>query len=136
MTHRVHNFNPGPGTLPEEVLTEAREGLLDYKGTGMGVMELSHRSKPYEEIHYGLMNSIRGLLGVGDEWSVVLVGGGASLQFSMVPMNFLKTKATYVLTGEWAQKAAKEAGRHGEVVIAASTEGEKFGRVPRPDELE
>ena len=67
-THRVWNFNPGPATLPQEVLEQAREGLLDYNGTGMGVMELSHRSKPYEEIHYGLMNSIRGLLGVRWSW--------------------------------------------------------------------
>jgi phosphoserine aminotransferase len=136
MTHRVWNFNAGPATLPVEVLEEAREGLFNYKHTGMGVMELSHRSKPYEEIHYGLMKELRALLGVGDEWQVLLLGGGASLQFSMVAMNLLKTKAAYVLTGEWAQKAAQEAKRHGEVIVAASSEGEKFGRVPALAELQ
>src|SRR6188474_3121933 len=132
MTHRVFNFNPGPGTLPEEALAEAREALLDYKGTGMGVMELSHRSKPYEEIHFGLINGIKELLGAGDDWEVLLLQGGASLQFSMVPMNLMTGgRAAYVITGEWAQRAAKEAKRHGTVEVAATTEAEKFRRVPR-----
>lgn len=136
MTHRIHNFNPGPGTLPQEVLEEAREGLLDYKGTGMGVMELSHRSKPYEEIHFGLMNGIKELLGAGDEWVVMLMQGGASTQFSMVPMNLMSGgRAAYVVTGEWSQKAVAEAQKHGTVEIAATTEGEKFRRVPRADEI-
>jgi phosphoserine aminotransferase len=136
MTHRVHNFSPGPATLPEEVLVEAREGLLDYRGSGMGVMELSHRGALYEEIHFGLMDAIRSLLGLGEEWEVLLLQGGASLQFSMVPMNLMSGgRAAYTLTGEWAQRAAKEARRHGTVEVAASTEGEQFRRVPRPDEV-
>jgi phosphoserine aminotransferase len=136
MTHRVFNFNPGPGTLPQEVLEEAREGMLDYKGTGMGVMELSHRSKPYEEIHFGLMTNILSLLGASDEWDVLLMGGGASTQFSMVPMNLMSSgRAAYTITGEWAQKAAAEAQRVGTVEVAASTEAEKFRRVPRADEV-
>ena len=136
MTHRVVNFNPGPGTLPDEVLVEAGEGLLDYRGTGMGVMELSHRSKPYEEIHFGLMAAIKDLLGAGDEWEVLLLQGGASLQFSMVPMNLMTSgRAAYTVTGEWAQRAVKEAKRHGTVEIAATTEAEKFRRVPRADEV-
>jgi phosphoserine aminotransferase len=136
MTHRIHNFNPGPGTLPEEVLAEAREALLDYQGTGMGVMELSHRSKPYEEIHFGLMNGIKELLGAGDDWVVMLMQGGASTQFSMVPMNLMSGgRAAYVVTGEWSQKAVAEAQKHGTVEIAATTESEKFRRVPRPEEI-
>ena len=136
MTHRVFNFNPGPGTLPEEALAEAREALLDYKGTGMGVMELSHRSKPYEEIHFGLIDGIKELLGAGDDWEVLLLQGGASLQFSMVPMNLMTGgRAAYVITGEWAQRAAKEAKRHGTVEVAATTEAEKFRRVPRAEEV-
>jgi phosphoserine aminotransferase len=147
MSQRVFNFNPGPATLPEEVLAECREALLDYKGTGMGVMELSHRSKPFEEIHYGLMTAIRELLGVGEEWEVLLLQGGASLQFSMVPMNLLGAgagpreagngagSAAYVVTGEWSQRAVKEAKRHGEVAIAATTEAEQFRRVPRPEDV-
>jgi phosphoserine aminotransferase len=133
---RAINFNPGPATLPEEVLVEAREALLDYRGTGMGVMELSHRSKAYEEIHFGLMAAIRELLGAGDEWEVLLLQGGASLQFSMVPMNLMASgRAAYVVTGEWAQRAVKEARRHGSVDIAATTEAEQFRRVPRPEEV-
>ena len=136
MTHRVFNFNPGPGTLPEEALAEASAGLLDYKGTGMGVMELSHRSKPYEEIHFGLMKGIKDLLGAGDDWVVMLMQGGASTQFSVVPMNLMTSgRAAYVVTGEWSQKAVAEAQKHGTVEIAATSEGEKFGRIPRPDEI-
>ena len=133
---RVINFNPGPAILPEEVLREAREALLDYRGSGMGVMELSHRSKPYEEIHFGLMDTLRALLGAGDDWEVLLLQGGASLQFSMVPMNLMSGgRAAYVVTGEWAQRAVKEARRQGAVEIAASTEAESFRRVPRAEEL-
>ena len=136
MTHRAVNFNPGPATLPEEVLREAREGLLDYRGSGMGVMELSHRSALYEEIHFGLMDTVRALLGAGEEWEVLLLQGGASLQFSMVSMNLLTGgRAAYVITGEWSQRAAREARRHGEVDVVASTESEDFRRVPRPDEV-
>src|ERR1044072_6638534 len=136
MTHRIHNFNPGPGTLPEEVLAEAREGLLDYKGTGMGVMELSHRSKPCEEIHFGLMNGIKELLGAGDEWVVMLMQGGASTQFAMVTMNLMTCGgAAYVGTGEWSQKAVAEPQKHGTVESAATSEGEKFRRIPRPEEI-
>ena len=137
MTQRAFNFSPGPATLPEEVLLEAREAVLDYRGTGIGVMELSHRSKPYEEIHFGLMAAIKDLLGAGDEWEVLLMQGGASLQFSMVPMNLMTGgRAAYVITGEWAQKAAKEARRHGTVEVAATTEPEQFRRVPRPEEVQ
>ena len=136
MTHRAVNFNPGPAVLPEEALQEAREALLDYRGSGIGVMELSHRSPLYEEIHFGLMETLRELLGAGDEWEVLLLQGGASLQFSMVPMNLMRGgRAAYVLTGEWAQRAAKEARRHGEVEVAASTEAEQFRRVPRAEEV-
>ena len=137
MTQRAFNFNPGPAMLPDEVLHEAREAILDYRGTGMGVMELSHRSKAFEEIHFGLMARIKELLGAGDEWEVLLLQGGASLQFSMVPMNLMTGgRAAYVVTGEWAQRAVKEAKRHGTVEIAATTEGEQFRRVPRADEVQ
>jgi phosphoserine aminotransferase len=133
---RATNFNPGPATLPEEVLVAAREGLLDYRGSGMGVMELSHRSALYEEIHFGLMDTLRALLGAGEDWEVLLLPGGASLQFSMVPMNLMRgDRAAYAITGEWAQRAAKEARRHGVVAVAASTEEEQFRRVPRAAEV-
>jgi phosphoserine aminotransferase len=134
---RAFNFSAGPATLPEEVLREAREAVLDYRGTGIGVMELSHRSKPYEEIHFGLMAAIRELLGAGEEWEVLLLQGGASLQFSMLPMNLMTGgRAAYVITGEWGQKAAKEARRHGTVEVAATTEAEQFRRVPRAEEVQ
>ncbi|HVS01408.1 MAG TPA: 3-phosphoserine/phosphohydroxythreonine transaminase [Thermoanaerobaculia bacterium] len=135
MREPVYNFGAGPAMLPEEVLAEAQRDLLDYRGSGMSVMELSHRSPTYEEIHLEAIARIRELLGAGEEFDVLLLQGGASLQFSMVPMNLLRRRASYVLTGAWSKKAAKEARRHGEVQVAASTEAEEFARIPAPEEL-
>jgi phosphoserine aminotransferase len=135
---RIHNFAAGPAALPLPVLERAREELVDYRGTGMSVLEMSHRSPAYDEIHQGAMAAVRRLMGVPEGWSVLFLQGGASLQFSMVPMNLMhpRRRADYVLTGSWAKKAAAEARREGEVRIAASTESEGFRRVPRPGELD
>ena len=135
---RIHNFAAGPAALPLPVLERAREELVDYRGTGMSVLEMSHRSPAYDEIHHGAMAAVRRLMGVPEGWSILFLQGGASLQFSMVPMNLMhpRRRADYVLTGSWAKKAAAEARREGEVRIAASTEGDGFRRVPGPGELD
>jgi phosphoserine aminotransferase len=134
---RAMNFNPGPACLPLPVLEEVQRELLDFAGTGMSILEVSHRSADFEKIHNETQANIKGLLGLGDNFKVVFLGGGASLQFVMVPMNFLgegKT-ADYLVTGSWAKTAFKEAKLIGKVQAAASTEVDgKFSRVPRPEE--
>ena len=136
-THRIFNFSAGPAVLPLEVLEEARENLLSMPGVGMSILEISHRSKPFEEIIEGAEADIRRLGGIPDGYHVLFLQGGASLQFSMVPMNILPAggSADYIVTGAWSQKAVKEARRVGGVRIAASTEAENFTRVPSQDEL-
>ncbi|WP_206916443.1 3-phosphoserine/phosphohydroxythreonine transaminase [Alicyclobacillus suci] len=116
---RIDNFNAGPSALPLPVLERVREELLDYQGTGMSVMEMSHRSREYEAIHDAAEAKLRKLLQVPDDFRVLFLQGGASLQFSMVPMNFLNTDETalYVLTGSWSEKAVKEAQRFGHVAV-------------------
>jgi phosphoserine aminotransferase len=134
---RVYNFNPGPAVLPLPVLEEAQRHLLSLPGVGMSVLEISHRSKTFDEILAGAEADLRKLLGLGDNCSVIFLQGGASLQFTMVPMNFLPKDgaADYMVTGHWAQAALKEAKKLGKVNIAASTEAENFSRIPRPDEF-
>ena len=136
-THRIFNFSAGPAVLPLEVLEEARENLLSLPGVGMSVLEISHRSKPFDEIIQGAEADIRSLAGIPDGYHVLFLQGGASLQFSMVPMNILPAggSADYVVSGVWSQKAVKEAKRVGTVKIAGSTEGESFSRVPAQAEL-
>jgi phosphoserine aminotransferase len=134
---RIYNFSAGPAVLPVPVLEEAQRDLLSLPGVGMSILEISHRSKPFDEVIERAEADIRELAGVPDDYRVLFLQGGASLQFSMVPMNLLPPGGTadYVVTGVWAQKAVHEARRVGEVHVAASTEAEKFTRVPRQDEI-
>lgn len=136
-TNRIFNFSAGPAVLPLDVLEEARENLVSMPGVGMSILEISHRSKPFDEIIAGAEADLRALAGVPDGYHVLFLQGGASLQFSMVPMNILPqgASADYVVTGSWSQKAVKEAKRVGDVKIAASTEAENFNRVPDQAEL-
>ncbi|MBK8944817.1 MAG: 3-phosphoserine/phosphohydroxythreonine transaminase [Ignavibacteriae bacterium] len=137
MSERIYNFSAGPAILPEEVLKEAQADFYNYKNTGMSVMEMSHRSKAYEAIIKTAEADLRKLLNIGDNYAVLFLQGGATLQFSMVPQNLMPPakKADYILTGAWAKKAAKEAKREGTVNIAASTETENFIRIPKQNEL-
>ncbi|HNN97260.1 MAG TPA: 3-phosphoserine/phosphohydroxythreonine transaminase [Pseudomonadota bacterium] len=137
--HRIYNFSAGPGVLPEEVLLEARDNLLSLGKTGIGILEISHRSKEFEAILAETEANLRTLLSVPRDMRVLFLQGGASLQFSMVPMNLLLPGATadYIVTGEWGRRAVVEARRipGAHVHIAASTESEGFCRVPSDAEL-
>lgn len=135
--NRAYNFNAGPSALPLEVLERAREELVDFRGNGMSILEMSHRSKVYEEVHNEAASLLRELLGVPDGYHILFLQGGASLQFSMVPMNFLSRgrAAGYVLTGNWAEKAWKEAQVLGETFVAASTKEENYRRIPSLEEI-
>ncbi len=134
---RVYNFNPGPSALPLSVLEHAQQELLDYQGTGMSVMEMSHRSKEYEAINQQAIDRAKALYGLGDDYRVLFVQGGASLQFAMVPMNFLHSGkvGNYVMTGSWSEKALKEAKLIGAAHEAASTKGEGYTRIPTAAEI-
>lgn len=135
---RVMNFNPGPATLPLAALERARDELLDISGSGMSIIEHSHRGKLYEAIHNEAISLTRELLGIPDGYEVLFMQGGASQQFALVPMNLLEAdqSADYVLTGVWSKKALKEASVIGRPRVAATTEAEgRFTRVPRQDEL-
>jgi phosphoserine aminotransferase len=136
-TSRIFNFSAGPAVLPPQVLEQAQRDLLSLPGVGMSVLEISHRSKAFDEIIEGCEADIRKLAGIPDGYHVLFLQGGASLQFSMVPMNLLPSggSADYIVTGVWSQKAVKEARRVGGVKIAASTEAENFARVPVQSEL-
>ena len=133
---RVYNFSAGPAVLPEEVLKEAAAEMLDYRGTGMSVMEMSHRSKAFEEIIGQAESDLRDLLQIPDNYRVLFLQGGASLQFSMVPMNLMKNrKADYIVTGQWAKKAFKEAQKYGEARAVASSEDKTFSYIPDCSDL-
>ncbi len=128
---RVYNFSAGPACLPEEVLLEAAEEMLDYRGSGLSVMEMSHRSKAFGRIIGEAESSLRELADIPDDYAVLFLQGGASLQFAMVPMNLAKNgRADYLITGVWAKKAAEEAARFLDVRAAATGEGEHFARIP------
>ncbi len=135
---RIFNFSAGPAVLPVPVLEEAQRDLVALPGVGMSVLEISHRSKTFEDILARTEADIRTLGGVPATHKVLFLQGGASTQFSMVPMNLLTSGKTadYIVTGGWAQKAVKEAQRVGTVHIAGSTESENFARIPRQDELQ
>jgi phosphoserine aminotransferase len=137
MTERIYNFSAGPAVLPLPVLEEAQRDLLALPGVGMSVLEISHRSKPFDEIILGAEADIRKLAGVSGDYHVLFLQGGASFQFSMVPMNILPAggKADYIITGSWAQKAMKEAKKVGTVNVAATTESENFDRIPKQEDL-
>jgi phosphoserine aminotransferase len=136
-TKRVFNFNPGPATLPLPVLEQAQKELLDYNGTGMSVMEISHRSKDFEAILQTAEADLRELLAIPANYKVLFLQGGASLQFAMLPMNFLPAGASadYILTGSWGKKAYAEAGILGTVRTAVSTKESNFDHIPAQSEL-
>ena len=128
---RVYNFSAGPAVLPEEVLREAAEEMLDYRGTGMSVMEMSHRSKAFQEIIDTARADLRGLMGIPEDYEVLFLQGGASQQFAMIPMNLMKNRvADYIVTGQWAKKASEEAKKYGKVNILASSEDKTFSYIP------
>ena len=137
-TTRIFNFSAGPATLPLEVLEQAQRDLVALPGVGMSILEVSHRSKPFEDILEGCEADLRTLAGIPDGYRVLFLQGGASLQFSMVPMNILPPggSADYVVTGAWSQKAVKEARRVAGVRIAATTEADNFTHVPGQSELQ
>jgi phosphoserine aminotransferase len=137
ITQRIFNFSSGPAVLPLPVLEEAQRDLVMLPGVGMSIMEISHRSKTFDEVIDGAERDFRALAGIPDSYHVLFLQGGASLQFSMVPMNLLLEgrKADYIVTGAWSQKAVKEAKRVGGVTIAGTTEEGNFTRIPRQDEL-
>jgi phosphoserine aminotransferase len=135
---RVHNFNAGPAVLPEEVLREAQADLFNYKGMGLSVMEMSHRSKEYQAIIDEANAAIKRIYGLGDDYEVLFLQGGASTQFLMVPMNFAPEGkiANYIHTGVWSKKAIAEAKKIGKAVhLAASSEDKSFGFIPKTHKL-
>jgi len=134
---RIFNFSAGPAVLPLPVLEEAQRDLVSLPGTGMSILEISHRSKAFDEVIQGAEADIRTLARIPDDYEVLFLQGGASLQFSMVPMNLLLqgTTADYVITGVWSQKALKEAKRVGSVNVAATTEADNFTHVPAPQDI-
>ncbi|MGE5814981.1 MAG: 3-phosphoserine/phosphohydroxythreonine transaminase [Acidobacteriota bacterium] len=136
-TTRIFNFAAGPAVLPLPVLEEAQRDLVALPGVGMSVLEISHRSKTFEDIIQSCEADIRKLASIPENYHVLFLQGGASLQFSMVPMNLLPAggSADYIVTGSWSQKAVKEAKRVGTVNIAATTESDNFNRIPRQDEI-
>ena len=133
---RVYNFSAGPAVLPEEVLREAAEEMMDYKGTGMSVMEMSHRSKAYDTIIKEAEADLRDLMNIPDNYKVLFLQGGASQQFAMIPMNLMKNKvADYIVTGQWAKKAYQEAAIYGKANKIASSEDETFSYIPDCSDL-
>ncbi|MBE6860749.1 MAG: 3-phosphoserine/phosphohydroxythreonine transaminase [Ruminococcus sp.] len=128
---RVYNFSAGPAVLPEEVLKEAADEMMDYRGTGMSVMEMSHRSKAYDTIIKEAEQDLRDLMNIPDNYKVLFLQGGASQQFAAVPMNLMKNKkAAYIITGQWAKKAYQEAQMYGEAVAVASSADKTFSYIP------
>lgn len=133
---RVYNFSAGPACLPEEVLKTAAAEMLDYHGCGMSVMEMSHRSKEFQDIIDTAEADFRELLGVPDDYKVLFLQGGGNTQFAMVPMNLMKNKvADYIVTGQWAKKAAKEAEKYGTVHVVASSADKTFTYIPDLSDL-
>ncbi len=133
---RVYNFSAGPAVLPEEVLKEAADEMLDYKGCGMSVMEMSHRSKVYDQIIKEAEADLRNVMNIPDNYRVLFLQGGASQQFAMIPMNLMKNKvADYIITGQWAKKAWKEASIYGKANAIASSEDKTFSYIPDCSDL-
>ena len=129
---RVYNFSAGPAVLPEEVLKEAQEEMLDYRGCGMSVMEMSHRSKVFQNIIDEAEADLRDLMGIPSNYKVLFLQGGASLQFSMIPMNLMKNGvADYIVTGQWAKKAYQEAQKYGKANKIASSEDKNYTYIPK-----
>ncbi len=133
---RVYNFSAGPAVLPEEVLKEAADEMMDYQGSGMSVMEMSHRSKTYDNIIKTAEQDLRDILNIPDNYKVLFMQGGASTQFAMIPMNLMKNKvADYIITGQWAKKAYKEACIYGKANAIASSEDKTFSYIPDCSDL-
>src|SRR6187455_363621 len=137
-TNRIFNFSAGPAVLPLQVLEQAQRELVSLPGVGMSVMEISHRSRTFEDILNTSIADLRELAGIPSNYQVLMLQGGASLQFSMVPMNLLGAGATadYVDTGTWADKAIKEAKKVGTVNVTGSTKADNYNRIPAPGELQ
>ncbi len=133
MESQIFNFYAGPAVMPQKVLAQAKEELLDFSGTGMSVMEISHRAKPFEAIIQEAEANIKELLLLGDDYQVLFLQGGASLQFSMLPLNYLGPDQTadYILTGSWSEKALKEAKKIGATHVAATTADNKYRNIPQ-----
>src|SRR2546423_14661747 len=138
MTERIFNFSAGPAVIPVPVLEEAGANMLSLPGVGMSVMEISHRSKTFDEIIQGAESGLRELLNIPKHYCVLFLQGGASLQFAMVPMNLLSldASAAYIVTGSWGKRAAKEAQKFGNVDMAANLADGGFTRAPNQDELQ
>ena len=128
---KVFNFSAGPAVLPEEVLIEAQNELVDYNGTGMSVMEMSHRSKPFDKILNDAINDLKEIMNIPNNYKIIFVQGGASLQFACVPLNLMKNKkADYILTGQFASKAYSEAKLYGDVKAVASSKEDNYSYIP------
>lgn len=137
MYDRIYNFSAGPSMLPVPVLEQARDDMMNYNGSGMSVMEMSHRSKVYDAIIKDAEASLREVMNIPDNYKVMFLQGGASMQFANVAMNLMKTgKADYIVTGQFSGKAYKEAQKFGDVHLAATTKDENFTRIPRQSELD
>ena len=129
--NRCFNFSAGPAMMPEPVLEEIRDEMMNYRGSGMCVMEMSHRSAVYQQIIDDAEKDLRDLMGIPDNYKVLFIQGGATLQFSMIPMNLMKNKkAVYIETGAWSSKAIKEAKKVGEVIVAASSKDKNYTYIP------
>jgi phosphoserine aminotransferase len=137
MTERIYNFSAGPAVLPVPVIEEVQKDLLSLPGVGMSILEISHRSKTFDEIHNRAEQGLRDLMGISDDYAVLFLQGGASLQFSMIPMNLLPAggSADYIITGSWGKKALKEAKKEGAINVAANMADSGFKRVPAQDEI-
>ena len=134
---RTYNFSAGPAMMPEPVLEEIRDEMMNYRGSGMCVMEMSHRSKVYQQIIDDAEKDLRDLMGIPDNYKVLFIQGGATLQFSMIPMNLMKNgKAVYIETGAWSKKAIAEAKKCGEVIVAASSKDKTYTYVPDCSDLD
>jgi len=137
MTKKTINFNAGPSIVPQDVLKIVHSELFDYRGTGISILESSHRAPQYDEINDQAMALIHELFGLGDNYQVLFMTGGASTQFALIPMNFLNTGqvGSYVDTGTWGSKALKECQIQGEAHVAFSSKAEDYKRVPKMDEI-
>ena len=134
---RTYNFSAGPAMMPEEVLEEIAAEMMNYRGSGMCVMEMSHRSKVFQQIIDEADADLRDLMGIPDNYKVLFIQGGATLQFAAVPWNLMKNgKAVYIDTGAWSNKAIKEAKKYGEVIVAASSKDKNYSYIPDCSDLD
>ena len=134
MSHRIFNFSAGPAMLPTEVLEKSAEALLDYKGKGFGIAEVSHRGKEFEAVNDEAITRCKKLLGLGDTHDVIFLQGGATQLFTLIPMNFLHSSADYLVSGEWSKKAASFGKEVGKLNVVATSEASNFDHSPLPAE--